>query len=511
MSRKASQTDQNAKETSAPQSSKNRAQNGEKRTFVERRKSEKGRNFTLLIMLTLTAVICLKLGSMRAKANREAHHSVNFIKEVELPCPVDVVMPVSGGVPRLIVQTGTIEAIETAELRPRVSGYVKSISLEIGEMIDEGQLAAELDAPEILKDVNIRTALCELAKCRISQAKAKLKSAIAEREAANGEINQMKSEVLRREAELLLRNQELKRFEMLVKEKAIETKLVEEKAFEAKSAFARLENARAARVVASGKLLTIETQIERAESDIKAAEAEHSVSKVELERAKVMASFLSMTSPFAGVVTARNFDRGDFVQAATGGNQMPILTIARTDRVRAVIHVPGADVPFVRAGLDAAIKVHSLGGREFVGTVSRVAGNSDLRTRTMRVEVDLPNPDGVLAGGMYGAISIEVPAPTDELSIPKKCLVGRALNGFGTVYVIKDNKLQARRVGVGRAYGDRIEILEGLTSDEWIVDGKTSDFRSLRKGRHVKIRDKIAAVPKENENQSAESQLAIAE
>jgi RND family efflux transporter MFP subunit len=238
--------------------------------------------------------------------------------------------------------------------------------------------------------------------------------------------------------------------------------------------------------MARAELLAIDSRVERAEADISAAEADVRVARADLERARVMSSYLRVTSPFAGVVTARNFDRGDFVHAATGSD-IPLMTIARTDRMRAVLRIPAPDVPFVNPGQPARVSVSSLGGRAFNGIISRVARHQDLRSRTMRVEVDLANPDRQLAGGMYGSVSIEVPAPTHELSLPKSCLVGRALNGRGRVYQVVDGRVALRLVGVGRIYGDRIEILEGLDANDLIVTGETHDFGALRSGRLAAI------------------------
>ena len=101
----------------------------------------------------------------------------------------------------------------------------------------------------------------------------------------------------------------------------------------------------------------------------------------------------------------------------------------------------------------------------------------------MRVEVDLDNPDRQLAGGMYGSVSIEVPAPSHELSLPKSCLVGRTLNGQGRVFQLKDDHLVLRSVGVGSEHGGRIEILEGIEPGDFIVTRETHGFDSLRTGQ----------------------------
>ena len=417
--------------------------------------------------------------------------------EVELPHEVLTVQPQEGGLPRKIVQTGTIEAIETVELQVRVSGYVKNIAFDIGDSVEAGQVVAEIDAGEYLKDVEKQAALLELAESRVSQAIARVKTSQADRDAAQGAVQRSKTEVVRTQARLAFHEQELQRIETLVAEKAIEVKLAAEKEFELEAAKADLENAKADELVAEAKFVSIESGIERSEADVAAAQAEVRVARADLARAKVMASYLSIVSPFTGVVTARNFDRGDYVHAASAASQKPLLTIARNDRMRAVLQVPAPDVPYVKPGQTAAVSVSSLGGKTFEGIISRVARNQDVRTRTMRVEVDLDNTNRELAGGMYGAVSVEVPAPTNELSLPVACLVGRALNGVARVYSFESGTLKLKQIGVGRRYGDRIEIIEGLAHSDWIVSNETIDFSSLREGH-------LATMANERLDQAAE-------
>ncbi|MEM7311984.1 MAG: efflux RND transporter periplasmic adaptor subunit [Planctomycetota bacterium] len=468
--------------------------------FVERRQRERGKGRRLLVYLGITAICSLALGRTWGIATVARTIIVSVTgadkkNQIEAPMEVFVVKPREGGLPRKIVQTGSIEPIETAELQPRVSGYIRNIAFEIGEFVEAGQVVVQIDADELKKDVEKQAALVELAESKVRQAQARLKTTGADRDAAKGMVQKTQSEVVRSMAEVALREKELLRIQMLVAEKAIELKLADEKSFQLEAARAGVENAQAAEVVARAELLAIDSRIERAEADVSAAEADVRVARADLERARVMAGYLRITSPFSGVVTARNFDRGDFVHAASGGGN-PILTIARTDRMRAVLRIPAPDVPFVQPGQPAHVSVSSLGGKTFDGIISRVARHQDIRTRTMRVEVDLANRDRELAGGMYGSVSIEVPAPTHELSLPESCLVGRALNGQGRVYQVVDGRLVLRPVGVGRSYGDRIEILEGIGAEDMIVTGETHDFGALRSGRLATItrKTKLEAV-----------------
>lgn len=483
--------------------------------FRERRRRET-RSRMVLFYVTITGLSSLALGriwGLSTDPQTLMPHGTISAPQIEAPVEVIAVHPREGGLPRKIVQTGTIEPIETAHLKPRVSGYIRRIAFGIGEPVEAGEVLVEIDAEELIKDVERQAALVCLAESKVLQAKAHVRAIGADREAARGSLLKAKAEVVRSIAESTLRESELQRIQMLVADKAIEKKLADEKQFELDAARAGTDNARAAEAVARAKMMAIDSLIERAEADIVAAEADVKVAQVDLERAKVTAVYLNVKSPFAGVVTARNFDRGDYVDAASG-HEKPLLTVARTDRMRAVLQIPAPDVPYVRPGQPAQVSVSSLGGRTVKGVISRISRYQDLRTRTMRVEVDLPNSEQELAGGMYGSVCIEVPAPTRELTLPKSCLVGgRALNGKARVYELIEGRIVQRSVGVGREYSDRIEILEGIELDDLIVTGETTDFRSLRSGRLVTLADpaepaEVVVPALERDQTSKETDLA---
>ena len=456
--------------------------------FVERRKRESGRGRRLALYLALTAALSIGLGRIWGVTSVATNliHSVapeDHSMEVESPHEVRVIKPQPGGLPRTIVQTGTVEPIESADLHVRVSGYVKRIAFDIGDAVEAGQVVAEIDADEYLKDVEKQAALVELAESRVEQAVARTKTTAADRDAALATIERSRAEIQRAQADVARYQRELERIQDLAADRAIETKIVDEKEYALRAAQAGLINANAAHQVEKSKLISIEANIERARADVAAAKAEVRVAKAEMERAQVMANYLNVISPFDGMITARNFDRGDYVHAATGGEDKPLLTVARNDRMRAVIQVPAPDVPYVNPGQKANVSVNSLGGRVFAGVISRVARNQDLRSRTMRVEVDLDNESRELAGGMYGAVSVKVPAPTNELSIPKSSLIGRTLNGRGRAFVYANGTLTLKDIGVGRTYANRIEVLEGLDAEAQVVSSETRDFRSLRDGK----------------------------
>ena len=151
------------------------------------------------------------------------------------------------------------------------------------------------------------------------------------------------------------------------------------------------------------------------------------------------------------------------------GDVEPLFTLARVDSMRVVVQVPDSDVPYVRPGNPAEVRIDTLGGQVFTGVVSRVSCVQDRRTRTMRAEIDLPNADGRLQAGMYGGVTIRVPASPDPMTLPASCLAAGSLNGKSSVFVVREGRLQRLSVRTGRNDGSRVELLSGLTPQDKVV------------------------------------------
>ena len=190
---------------------------------------------------------------------------------------------------------------------------------------------------------------------------------------------------------------------------------------------------------AAAELAEAKAKVEKAEADLKAALAQVQVAKANLQMAKVFVEYEKIRSPYDGFVIYRgeSVHPGSFVRAATeGGGEEPLLTVAYVQKMRTIVPVPDNQVPYCQVGDPATVTLDALAGREFKGEISRVAESEDLDDRTMRVEIDLDNPDGILRDGMFGRATILLEKVVKNLTIPSSCLI--------------DAQRQGRRGGPGR-------------------------------------------------------------
>ena len=439
----------------------------------------------LLIATMAIAVMGVGVAIPKHTATESGQTDESVRQEVETalePLALDVVQPTPGGLPRSVTQTGTIEPWESVDLHARISGCLATIDVEIGDIVEAGQLLATLDAVELQKDVEKAAAQLLQAESRVTQAEARLETERAEQKAARGLVQQKLADIARAQAQSSLRGKQFSRLQGLIAQGAVELTLADEKLREVEVARAEMNAAEAGRSVAEAACQAIESRIRLASADIAAAKADVQVAAAALERARVLDSYSRIVAPFSGVVTSRGFDRGDFVQAASSHSQPAVITVARTDRMRAVLRVPAADAPFVGVGQPAVVEIGSLGGLAFEGVVSRFSHRLDKRTRTMRAEVDLDNESQQLAEGMYGSIAIAVPPGSEQLTIPQNCLTERVVNGRGCVWVLKDGRLQRRCLAVGRSGSGRAEVLAGLEESELVVVPDGSEVAMLQDG-----------------------------
>jgi RND family efflux transporter MFP subunit len=397
-------------------------------------------------------------------------------KGVSVP-RVEVVRPVRGGVRRLTIQPGSVHAFESVDLYAKASGFLKSQGVDIGSSIKRGEALAEIDAPELQGDVVEAEAAVEQAKAKTDQAVSRVATAEAERGTADAAVTQAESDIARLASRRSLTQKQYNRINDLHARNAIDGKLVDEQQQELESAQAAERTGHAAVATARAVAATAAAKVLEAKADVAEARAALRLAGARLERIKILAAYTRISAPFDGVITRRNFHPGAFIRSAADGSPVPLLTAMRTDLMRVVIQVPDLDVPLLDVGDKVTVAVDALKGREFTGSVARLGKSEDPTTRTMRVEVDLTNPDGLLVEGMYGRATIELQPPTDNLTVPAACVVGHAGRGKAAVFVVRDGIAQRTPVTLGGDDGSSVEVLSGLgPNDEVIVrPGSTLD------------------------------------
>jgi RND family efflux transporter MFP subunit len=176
--------------------------------------------------------------------------------------------------------------------------------------------------------------------------------------------------------------------------------------------------------------------------------------------------YASVVAPFDGVITQRNVDVGSLVQGnAASGTFM--FEIMQDNVIRVWVYVPQDSAFGVAPGIDAVIRVPELPDREFSGKVTRIADALQSGTRTLLTEIDLTNPDGALAPGIYCTVELHIPRKTPSLLVPADAIIFNR-NGI-QVAVVNNGKAELRKLKVKRDLGTRIEVDSGIKAGDQVV------------------------------------------
>ena len=335
-----------------------------------------------------------------------------------------------------LVLPGNIQAITEAPVLARASGYIRQRYVDIGDRVKQHQVLAEIEAPELNQQIKQARAAIDQANSTVEQSQAALRQ---------GQTNEELARVTAVRWQNLL----------------------------AKGVVSRQDND-----TYQAQYQAQQASVQALEKAVAAARSNAAAAEANLARLNELLGYLTVRAPFAGVITVRNVDVGALV---TEGNTL-LYRIAQADRLRTYLNTPQADADAVRTGLQATLEIPDLPGRKFVGTVSRTANALDPATRTLLVEVQVPNPTGVLLPGMYAQVDLAVPRRDPPLMIPADTLVVRS-DGPQVALVAADGVVHFTRIRLGRDMGDRLEVLSGLEEGQHLVVNPSD---AIREGARVK-------------------------
>ncbi|CAN0625754.1 membrane fusion protein, multidrug efflux system [Burkholderia multivorans] len=228
----------------------------------------------------------------------------------------------------------------------------------------------------------------------------------------------------------------------------------------AKTSFERAQQLRQRDAVSQQELDDRQGAFNQGSANLAAADAN-------VRRLTELKSFQRVVAPIDGIVTQRNIDVGDLVNAGNGGTGRSLFTVVQADRLRLYVQVPQAYAPQVRTGQHVSVTQAELAGQRFDGTITRTAEAIDVATRSLQIEITLPNPDGRLLPGAYVQAALSI-APAGRLSIPANTLLFRA-EGPTVATVDAHGQIRLRPVTIARTVGQTLEIDGGVTTDDRLV------------------------------------------
>lgn len=340
---------------------------------------------------------------------------------------VTVISPTKGSGDRTLALPGDIQAWYEAPIYARVSGYLKEWYFDYGAHVKAGDVLAIIDAP----DLDAQTAAAE-AKLRSAQ------SLIAAREA--------------------------------------------QKQF-AETTFARWRDSPKG-VVSEQEAQSKKADYNSAIAQVNAAQADVQSDQGDLERLQALENFKRIVAPFDGVVTARDTDIGDLINAGGGsGKGSGLFKVADIHEMRVYVQVPQQMSAGIHSGLKAKLTLPQYPGKNFEAAVATTSSAINLASRTLLVELHVDNPQSLLTPGAFCQATFQMPGNPNGVQIPTSALLFRE-DGTQVAMLGQGDKVELRPVTLGRNLGTQVEVLSGLKSEDKIIDSPPD---SLATGDDVRI------------------------
>jgi multidrug resistance efflux pump len=290
-----------------------------------------------------------------------------------------------------VQQLLTIEPFFEADLRAQVAGVVSDVHKDIGDPVRRGELLIGIQVPDLDQQLLEKGAVVLQRQRDVDLAHAQLENVRALVDVYREVIGQREAEVGQAAATRDYREKRWNRFITLAKGGGINQNIVDEEERDYRAAEFAFQGAEAAVRKARADLKEKESAVHTAEADIELKESLVQVARKDRDRTQALVDYAQIVAPFDGVLVRRKVDVGAFVQNASTGASEPLMGIARTDIVTAVMQVPDNAAPYVTRDTDAVLQIDELPGVVIRGKVTRFSPSIRSRDRTMRVEVDLYN------------------------------------------------------------------------------------------------------------------------
>jgi RND family efflux transporter MFP subunit len=376
----------------------------------------------------------IALGALTACARHDAHAA----DVSENGTTVAVAKVDRGDIAQVLRVAAEFRPFQEIDIHAKVAGYLKSISVDVGDRVRAGQLLAVLEIPELQDE--------------LKQDKAGVRR-------SNEEINRATADLDRAESMHDVAHLASTRLADVIKTRP---NLVAQQDLDE----------------ATGRDRVSEAQVATAKAAVASAREQLEIAKASQGKTQTLFDYARITAPFTGVITRRYADTGAMIQAGTSSQTqaLPIVRLSQNDTLRLVIPVPESAVSRLHVGSPVDLTVQSL-RKTFRGTLARLADRLDSDTRTMRVEVDVRNPTLELVPGMYAEASLVLDEARNVLVAPVQALE-RGDSSARVFVVDRNGRVDVRDVTVGLEAAERVEVKSGLSGGDLLVIGSHAQLKA---------------------------------
>ena len=382
--------------------------------------------------MVASVALCLTIGITAC------HSGANDSDAIAATAPAArVAVAQRGDISHVLTLAGQFQPYQVVDVHPKVSGYMKKINVDIGDMVQQGQTLAVLEVPELKAQLRQTVFAVDQTREEITQAEHEISRAVATHSALHANYERLQEAAKGHPG--LIAQQEL-------------------------------DDAQA-------KDLSSESQIDAAKAAMAAAKQHAGVAEADNQRVQALHDYTTVQAPISGVVVWRYADTGALIQGGTNSNSqdLPIVRLSQSSLLRLRIPVPEDDIRYVHDGDQLRVRVDAI-GRSLTGKIVRFTRDVNFETRTMETEVDVENRDLAIAPGMYANTMLRLAHVENIVTVPIEALV---LNGRQRVVYVVDsaNHVRVRQVAVGIEGSKLAEIRSGLSPGDRVILGAQDKYQ----------------------------------
>lgn len=387
-------------------------------------------------------------------------------------------------IPSYIEATGSLASDAQTDVAPAVGGKIVEVNFDIGSYVTQGSVLVRLDA----RDANIRLdqarAQVEQQRQAVQQADANVQQAIASLRQTQARLGISDGEGFRIEdfsqvksisAQLQLAEIELRRTERLLESGDVSKSAYDQRRAQRDQLLGQLDEARSNAAVAIRAVNTAQAAVESAKAAAGGARAAVATGQTQIEQAQKAVSDTLVLSPISGYVAERTADLGEFISPNTPNAK--IATIVRTSTLRMKIDIPEQNIGKVATGQGISLQTSSYPDRNFAGTVVRIAPGLNTTARTLTVEAEVQNGEGLLKPGQFATVRITQSKPEPAVMIPVSAV--KTVGETNSVFVVKDGAAREQFVQLGLLENDMIQVKQGIVEGDSVA---TSNLNLLTDG-----------------------------
>ena len=417
------------------------------------------------VVLVALAVVVIVLAGYRIKKQQAA-----AVPRRQFEVVVGVVKPIVKDLDVKLAYTSDVLPLQQVSVFAKVTGYIKRLGADLGDFVKEGQMLVEVDAPEL-------NAALEGARASVSQAESSLNVAESNLASAQAAVISQQANLVKAQAVAKNDGRNADRFNSLHEQGFIAAMERDNAKTNAESSQAGLNAAQAQLDVAKVQVETARSQVALAKSNVDGAKASMKIAQTNLDNTRI-------TAPFAGYISQRNLYSGASVNsqaAGTSNSSIGIMVLQDLRIVKVQVEVQERDISRVKIGSVAKVYVDAYPGRVFDAKAVRIVHALDPRTRTLGVEMEITNTDGVLKPGMYARVELVIDHHPKAVLIENEAI--RNEGDVTVVFVVNQGVVSRKVINVGVTQGTLVEVVKGLTGvEQVIVEGK----ELVREGQKVR-------------------------